>query len=155
MRFGALGEAAKGGEIEVIVVVVAEEDNVDARKIFKADAGRAITAGAYEAEWAGAVGPDGISENVDAAKLEEERGVVDHGDAEFVGSDGGGRFGGDDVVNEAAWGRFGRAVEFPAEDIAEAKGLGRVGVEEATTVEVGRVCNCAGEAWHEVLFTHR
>ena len=86
-------EAAEGGDVEVIVVIVALEDEIDFRKMLKENARGAMAFRAGEGNWAGAFGPDGIAENVDAVHLDEDRGVADESDADGSAADAVGRDG--------------------------------------------------------------
>jgi len=72
-----VGERAQAGEVAVIVVVVAEENGVDCRKIREGDAGRVDTARTDQAEETDAFAEDGIGEQRKAVELEEKRGVID------------------------------------------------------------------------------
>lgn len=127
-------EAAEGGEVEVVVVVVGEEDRVDGREMVEGDAGWVVAFGAGEGERAGALGKDGVDEEVVAGDLQEGGGVADVADAEGFGAGGWGRRdGGGDEVGPG--GGFGR--EPPAEDVGEGfVGGGQAGVEEEGAVEV-------------------
>ncbi len=133
---GAVGapEATKTGEIEVVVVIVGDEDGVDARELIEGDAGWVVALGAGERERGAALGEDGVDEKVVAGDLQEGGGVADVGDAEGVGVGGwrGGDRGGDEVGPGCGFGG-----EFPTEDVGE--GLvrgGQAGIEEAGSVEV-------------------
>ena len=81
------GEAAERGDVEMIVVVVALEDEIDFRKVVERNAGGAMALGAGEGNGAGALGPDGIAENIDAVHLEEDGGVADEGGADGAAGD--------------------------------------------------------------------
>jgi hypothetical protein len=73
-------QPAQGGQIEVVVVVVAEHHGVDGRQILEAQPGPVLAAGAGEGHRAGPQRPDRIGQQVDAVLLDQHRGVVDEGD---------------------------------------------------------------------------
>ena len=100
----ANGEAAESCEIEVIEVIVAEEDDINRRQFLPPDAGRATAARADPLKRAGAFGPDRVGEDVGAALLKQDGGVVDERDSEFVTFDAEGRLRWDNVRNEAGRG---------------------------------------------------
>ena len=72
-------------------MVVADDDRVNGRQVLEGDAGSVEARGADPAEGAGALGPDGVGEDVQALGLDQEGGVVDEGDAEFLALDALGR----------------------------------------------------------------
>jgi hypothetical protein len=80
-RVVALVETPQSGQVEVVVVGVADEDDVDGRQVLEAHAGGAVAARADPGEGAGPLGPDRIGEHVEPVLLEEHRRVVDVGDA--------------------------------------------------------------------------
>ena len=63
-------QAFECGEVQVIVVIVADEDNIQAGQIFQADSRTAMAERSCERDGAGAFGPDGIGQQVYAAGLE-------------------------------------------------------------------------------------
>ncbi len=60
----AARQPAQGAEIEMIVMVVADEHNVDTRKIFPSDARRPAAARTDGAEWTCALRPDRVGEDI-------------------------------------------------------------------------------------------
>src|SRR5436190_18207231 len=84
-------EALERGDVEVIVVIVADQHEVDRRKVFEANAGRAVAVRAGERDGRCAVRPDRISKNVDAVELDERRRVIDECDAQLAVADAPGR----------------------------------------------------------------
>jgi len=75
--------ALERGPVEVVVVVVADEQDVNRWQILKADAGSAVALGPGELHGAGAARPDRVGEDIEAAGLQQNRGVIDEGRAEF------------------------------------------------------------------------
>lgn len=77
------GDALQRGPVEMVVVVVADEQDLNRRQIFEADAGSAVALGAGELHGTRAARPDRVGEDIEAAGLEQNRGVIDEGSAEF------------------------------------------------------------------------
>src|ERR1700723_2305970 len=73
------GNAAQSGDVEMIVVVVALQDQVDSGKLIEMDSGGAVARRTDPRERAGAMRPDGIAEDVEAFELDQERGMSDEG----------------------------------------------------------------------------
>lgn len=80
-------EFVEAGEVQVVVVIVADDDDVDLREFIEGDAGVVDSFGAGPSEWAYAFREDGIGEDVVATGLYQEGGVVDKGDADFFAFD--------------------------------------------------------------------
>lgn len=131
----ALGEQPESGEIEMIVMIMAQEHEIDPGKIVETHARGAAAARTDPGDRTGPVRPDGVGQDVEAALLEQDCGVVDERDAEGVGCDGSGRIGWSDIGNEREAG-FTAAGEFPAQGIEIAASLRGIGIEEALAVEV-------------------
>src|SRR5580698_657536 len=87
------GNAAQSGDVEMIVVVVALQDQVDSGKLIEMDSGGAVARRTDPRERAGAMRPDGIAEDVEAFELDQERGMSDEGGADFSVVDAFGRSG--------------------------------------------------------------
>ena len=68
----------------MVVMVVADEGDVDAGQVVPADAGLAEAFWANPGERTGSFGPDGVGEDVEAGVLEQHGGVVDEGDSDFA-----------------------------------------------------------------------
>ena len=64
----------------MVVMIVADEDEVDPRQILEAHAGRAHPARADEGEGRGALRPDRVGEDVEPLGLDQHGGVADPGD---------------------------------------------------------------------------
>ncbi|MNL64903.1 hypothetical protein D3C87_1891720 [compost metagenome] len=60
------------GEIEVIIVIMGNDHDVDGRQVFKGDAGRDDASGAYEGKRTGALRPDRVGQNIEAADLDQQ-----------------------------------------------------------------------------------
>ena len=82
LGLAAIRQPAQGGEIQMIVVVVAEEHDIDAGKIVEPHAWRAAAARTDPGERTGPLRPDGIGQDVEAALLEQHSGMVDERDVE-------------------------------------------------------------------------
>jgi hypothetical protein len=74
---GIAREFAEGGEVEVVVVAVGEEDEIDGGKVFDAEARRLQAVHSEEGNGGAVVGEDGVEENGVAGALEEPGGVSD------------------------------------------------------------------------------
>src|SRR5580704_19713048 len=126
----------------MIVMIVAEQDDVDARKILPLHAGRTPALRADPLQWARALRPDRISQNVHVAELKQDRRMIDEGDSQFAVGNTGGRFRRLDVIDEARR-PFGPAGELPAQDVEEASHLRSIWIEESLPVEMFRKFACA------------
>ena len=129
-------QAADGGEIEVVVVVVRYQYPVDGREVGDVDARGVDALGASKAKGAGAFRPMRVEQDVDAGGLDEHGGVADEAQAELLTQDA---LGG--IVAQAVGGLTvpgaAFAVKAPLQDIPE--GLAVVDtprVEEAFAVKV-------------------
>ena len=60
------GDAAQRGHIEMIVVVVALQNQINCGKLIEVNSGRAVARRSNPGERAGAMGPDGIAKDVQA-----------------------------------------------------------------------------------------
>jgi len=96
------GDAAQGGKVEMIVVVVTLEHEIDGGKLVEMNTGGAVARRSDEGEGAGAMGPDGIAENVEAFKLDEDGGMSDEGNVDFSVVNAFGRSGAGRRVNPFA-----------------------------------------------------
>ena len=67
--------------VHVVVVVVGDQHGVDLRQVVEGDAGRIDAPGPDEREGAHPLGPHRIDQHVAPARLDQERGVADEGDA--------------------------------------------------------------------------
>ena len=70
-------QAAQGGKVQMIVVIVAQQYDIDGRQIVEFYSRRPAAARTDPAERAGSFGPDGIGQNVGAVLLNEHCGMVD------------------------------------------------------------------------------
>lgn len=142
-------EAAQGGEVEVVVMVVRQQDSVDRGQVFEADAGGGGAFGAGEADGAGAVGPNRIDQEVEPCDLYQQRGMADHRDGQVIDTRRGFRRGDGHMGGPC----LAFAVPLPAEHVAQAFRCGPCGVEEARSVEmVGDGAGVVGVAGHAVAF---
>lgn len=66
-------QPAQGRKVQMIVVVVADQHDVDLRKILLPDSGVSSAARPYPGKWARALRPDWIGQNVGAPLLEQHR----------------------------------------------------------------------------------
>ena len=79
------GQAAHGGLVEMVVVIVRDQDEVDGRQVVERDAGRRVAVHADEsAEGAAALGPGRIGEERHAVELDQHGGVADPGHGRCV-----------------------------------------------------------------------
>ena len=131
----AIRQPSQSGKIQMIVVIVAEEHNIDAGKVLPSHARLAAAARTNPGKRTGPLRPDRIGQNVDAALLKQQRGVVDERYAQLMTFDARGRFRWLNVRNEAG-GRFRPARELPSQDIEKTARLRRARVEEALLVEM-------------------
>ena len=77
-------ELAQGFQVEVVVVVVAHQHQVDRRQLVERQPGRMVALRADEGERADPLRPDRVGEDVQAAVLDQQGGVVDVGDPQFL-----------------------------------------------------------------------
>jgi hypothetical protein len=70
--------------VQVVVMVVADQNRVDGREVFKPDAGRGDALDASEEEGGQAAVEDGVREDVDSIHLDKKRGVPDPGDLDMI-----------------------------------------------------------------------
>src|SRR5688500_19849294 len=71
----------------MVVMIVADEDEVDPGQVLAADPRCPHPLWADEGERRGALGPDRVGEDVDALRLNEDRGVADPGDEHLLAVD--------------------------------------------------------------------
>jgi hypothetical protein len=71
----------KGGEVQMVVVIVADKDHVDRRQVIECDAGRGASSRVRKGQWAGALRPDRFEEDIQAGDLNKETRVTDKRDA--------------------------------------------------------------------------
>jgi len=70
---------AGGGQIKMVVVIVADQHQANRRQIFKTDARRMDPFGSDPGERAGPVRPDRIGEDVQPLRLDEQGDMADNG----------------------------------------------------------------------------
>lgn len=70
----------QGRDVEMVVMIMRKQDHIDRWQIGQGDARRRHPARPGKGEWAGTIGPDRVSEDVQPANLDQQRGVADHGD---------------------------------------------------------------------------
>lgn len=128
----AAPEFFQRGVVAVVVVVVAEQDDVDGGKVGKRDAGRTHADGAEAVERADAVAEDGIGENSAGAGLQEKGGVADPGggEADFVSE----RRGQDAGVGWLRGPGGGLSGAFPAKDVEPSAVFVAMRIEESAAV---------------------
>src|SRR5271156_2037657 len=129
------GDAAQGGKVEMIVVVVTLEHEINGGKLVEMNSGGAVARRSDPGEGAGAMGPDGIAENVEAFELDEDRGMTDEGGADFSVVNAFGRSGAGRRVNPFAPG-CGAASEQPFERASAAVHGGDTRIEKMLAVEM-------------------
>jgi hypothetical protein len=74
-------EAREDGKVQVVVVIVADKDHVDRGQVIECDAGRGASGRTRKRQWAGALRPDRIEEDIQAGDLNKETRVTDKRDA--------------------------------------------------------------------------
>ena len=73
-----------GGQVQVIIVIVRDEDQIDARKMVERDTRRIVTSGTREGDRARPLGPDRIGQDVVSTHLNKECRVADEADAQIL-----------------------------------------------------------------------
>ena len=133
-RAMVLREVAQRGEIAVIVMIVAEQHEVDARQGVQRDAGGMHAVRADPGKRTDAVGENGIDEDVRRRSLQEKRGVTDPRGDDALG----GRLRQErrridrDVFRPAG----GAARELPFQHVEQAASGAFTGIEKSFPVEV-------------------
>jgi hypothetical protein len=92
LRLPPSSEPPQGGQIQVIVVIVAQQNDVDARKILPLNAWRSAAARTHPQQRACPFRPDRIRQDVDVFLLEQDGGMVDQRNRQFAMLNKGGRF---------------------------------------------------------------
>ena len=64
------GNATQSGQIEMIVVVVALQDQINGGELIEVDSGRAVAGRSDPGKRTGSMGPDGIAEYIEAFELD-------------------------------------------------------------------------------------
>src|SRR5919197_3747297 len=67
-------------DVQMVVMVMADEHEIDRRQVFEPQSGRSMPLRAGPGDRAGALGPDGIGEDVEAPGLNEHGGMIYKGD---------------------------------------------------------------------------
>src|SRR6185312_4242471 len=134
------------GQVAMVVVIVAQEHEVDLRQVIELDTRCGHSAGAGEAQWAGALGIHRIGQQVAAAGLYEEGGVADEGHDHLVWT---GRPRRTMRLHRYPLGPRGAPGQEKPGQSPERLPIGSAGVEELPTVEVVRN-EWGGEQGHEV-----
>ena len=153
LSLSTVRQPAQGGQIQMIVVIVAEEYGIDPGKILPPHARLPAAARTDRGERTCAVGPDRIGQNVEVALLEQHRGMVDQRNPQLSAFNARRRLGLLHVRNETG-GWLRPAGELPSQNIEKAARRGGVGIEEALPVKVPRKWQCAAGMLHRFLFTH-
>ena len=83
-------QRGQGRHVQMVVMVVADEHRVELRQILEGDARRVHPLGSRPWHGAGALGPDGIDEDVEPLGLDEEGGVAHQRHAQGLALDAGG-----------------------------------------------------------------
>src|SRR5437867_3012849 len=77
-------ESLQSIDVEMVIVIVAYENEIDRRKVLESNSRRPVAPRASEADRGDALGPDGIGEDVDSIELQQRRGVIDERDAQVA-----------------------------------------------------------------------
>lgn len=135
------GEVAEGKFVAVIVVVVTEQHDVDAREGVESESGGVDATRAGPAHRTGARGENGVGEEIAVGGLEEVGRVAEPGGNNFVSARGGWRW--RRWIERDVRGPGGGARgEFPAEEIQGWADDGVARVEKSFPVEVVRGRRC-------------
>ena len=67
--------------VQVVVMVMADENDINRRQMFKLQSGRAMSLRADPTNRAGALRPDRVGQDVDALHLNKHRCMIDEGDS--------------------------------------------------------------------------
>ncbi len=148
LGLAARAEPAQGGEIQMIVVIVAEEHDIDAGKIFATHPRLAAAARTDPGERTCPLRPDRIGQDVKPALLEQHSGMVDQRDAQRAASTEEGGLDGSTSATKRG-GAFRAAGELPSQDVEKAARLRGVGIEEALPVKVRNGNLPAPKLWGE------
>jgi len=131
----AVMQRLQGGEVHVVVMVVAEKHRIDGRQVLQGDAGRPHPARTHPRKRAGAIGKERVGEDVEAARLDEAGGLADEGDAQGAAVDAPWRGGVRGILDT---GRLWRplAAELPLQQLAIVPGAAMAGHEKALAIEM-------------------
>src|SRR5215203_5410153 len=77
LRMMLITDLSNGGNIEMVIVIVADKHKIDSWKIFKTNSGRSHSFWAKPLKWAYAFAEYRVQQNVDAVGLHQKGGVVD------------------------------------------------------------------------------
>ena len=130
-------QPSQGVEIQVIVMIVAEQHYIDAGKILPMYARWAPAARTDPGERTCPRRPDRIGQDVDSALLQQHRGMVDQRNPQLVAFHRDGGFDGSTSETKRADGS-GRLVSLPPKDIEKAARLRGARIEEALSIEMLR-----------------
>ena len=136
LRLPTIGQPLQGGEIQVIVVVMAEKHNIDTGKIVPEHTRIPAAARTGPGKWTGAFRPDRVGQHVETALLQEHRGMVDQRNPALVPIHERGWFRRRNVPHEG--GGAGTAGKLPSQHIEKPARLRRTGIVEALSVKVLR-----------------
>ena len=143
-------QPAQGGEIQMIVMIVADQHDVDAGKILPSHARFAPAPRTDPGERTRPFRPDRIGQNVGTRLLEQHGGMVDQRDPQLVAFHAGRRFGWLDVGNETRrWLR--PAGELPSQDVEKAARLGASGLKKRFPSKCEMEISRAPKRWGERL----
>ncbi len=135
-RVMALLQPLQRREVEVVVVIVADQHHVDRRQVGEGDARLVDPLRPGEGEWRGAVRPHRIGQDVQPGRLDQQRGVADHGEPQRIAPhppDGPGAGMGTGPCRRPF---RATAAELPLEEIGEPAGRLAVGIEKQRAVEM-------------------
>ena len=128
-------QPVQGRQIQMVVMIVADQDHVDGRKIFESYARVSLPARTCPGNRAGAFRPDRIGQDVATGMLEQNGGMVHKRDARIAGFHSRGRRSWLDVRNEARR-RLRTAGPLPSKHVQKPQGLGSAWIVEVLSVEV-------------------
>ncbi len=153
-RSSACGQPADRAGVQMVIVIVAEQYDIDRRQILPPNPRRAQSSRTGPRNGACSLRPDRVRQDVHAVLLQQHRRVIDERDAQLRAFHPGGRSRGNNIVHEAArW--FAPARQLPLDYIAETSRLRRFRIEESLAVKVRRKACDGGVSVHAFLLTHR
>ncbi len=138
-RSTASCQTPQGGQVQMVIVVVAEEYGVDGREIVPGDSRLSAAVRTGPGYGAATFGPDGVRQDIRAPLLEEHCGVVHERSAQSAAIEALCRDGRHDIGDEIRrWLRT--AGQLPAKEIEKPARLRRIRIVKVLSVKMLRKC---------------